>query len=343
MINFDPMIFRIADFWEWDNRKELILSPKYQRRRVWSEKAKSYLIDTILRGLPLPKVFMKYSVDIETKKSFREIVDGQQRIATILSYLNDGFKVMRVHNKEYGGKYFSELDEKQKRSFWEFKISVDVLSLDDDTYILDIFARLNTYTATLKKQELLNSKYFGAFKQAVYSLGFRFKDFWVNNNILSERQIARMAEAEFTSELVIQLIDGINDRKSIESFYKKYDDDFPNEQKVKRLFVNNIDAIANIIGSELSETNFSSTHLFYTLFGVINELRSKKKLREKIFPRIKNALIEIDNILDTQPEELNSKYFSFYDASTKHVTDLKIRKIRHSFILNFIKQKAQIK
>ena len=92
MINFDPMIFRIADFWEWDNRKELILSPKYQRRRVSSEKAKSYLIDTILRGLPLPKVFMKYSVDIETKKSFREIVDGQQRIATILSYLNDGFK-----------------------------------------------------------------------------------------------------------------------------------------------------------------------------------------------------------------------------------------------------------
>ena len=340
MISFDPLIYRIADFWEWNSRKELVLSPKYQRRSVWSEKAKSYLIDTLIRGLPLPKIFMRYDVDMNTKKSIKEIIDGQQRTATILSFLNDGFKIMNVHNKEYGGKYFSELSEPVKKLIWEFKISVDVITSGDEPQILDIFARLNTYTVTLNRQELFNSKYFGAFKQAVYSVGFEFKNFWVNNNILTDNQIARMAEAECASELVIQILSGVNDRKVIESYYKKYDDEFLEEENVKDSFRMNIDLISEIIGYTLPKSNFSKKPLFYSLFGVIHELREKNKLNIKVIPKINSALLEIDNILEQKPEDIGQKFFRFYDASTKHVTDLKARKIRHEFLNKYISSKA---
>ena len=40
---------------------------------VWNEKAKSYLMDTIIRGLPIPPVFMRQKIDVTTKKTYREI------------------------------------------------------------------------------------------------------------------------------------------------------------------------------------------------------------------------------------------------------------------------------
>ena len=81
----------INDFREWDNKEELILAPEFQRRKVWSMKAKSYLIDTILKGLPIPSIHIRQKIDIRRKKTIREVVDGQQRIGAILDYIDDSF------------------------------------------------------------------------------------------------------------------------------------------------------------------------------------------------------------------------------------------------------------
>jgi Protein of unknown function DUF262 len=78
-----------------------VLNPAFQRRAVWNDKAKSFLIDTILRGKPIPKVFMRQQINASTKSSIREVVDLQQRLSTILSYVKDGFKVSKTQNEEY--------------------------------------------------------------------------------------------------------------------------------------------------------------------------------------------------------------------------------------------------
>jgi hypothetical protein len=44
--------YPISDFLQWQGMKQLELTPKFQRRDVWPAKAKSYLIDTILRKMP---------------------------------------------------------------------------------------------------------------------------------------------------------------------------------------------------------------------------------------------------------------------------------------------------
>ncbi len=44
MKNFDTRTYSISDFVEWDKSGLLELSPDFQRRSVWSDKAKSYLI-----------------------------------------------------------------------------------------------------------------------------------------------------------------------------------------------------------------------------------------------------------------------------------------------------------
>jgi len=185
---YEVRSYSINDFREWDERDELVLSPKFQRRRVWSEKAKSYLIDTILRGLPIPPIFIREKID-STKKTIREVIDGQQRLATILDYLNDGLKVLKIHNEDYGDLYFSELPEDIQNEILKYNLSVNIVQTPEDKEVLGIFARLNTYTVPLNKNELWNAKYFGLFKQTVHSLAHEYYTFWVETKILSDKKL----------------------------------------------------------------------------------------------------------------------------------------------------------
>ncbi|MGA1980568.1 MAG: DUF262 domain-containing protein [Sedimentisphaerales bacterium] len=335
MIRFASKHYCINDFREWDDRGELQLTPKFQRRAVWSDKARSFLMDTVICGYPISKIFMRHDIDPKTKKSIREIVDGQQRIRAILNYLKDGFKISKNHNEEYGGKYYSQLPLKVQKQILQHEISVDVLLGAEDTDVLDIFARLNTYTVKLNKQELINSKYFGLFKQSVYSLGYEYVNFWLKNKVLTEKEVARMGEAEFASELIIIVIDGLQDRKKIEDYYGKFDDVFGKRKYVSDQFKETIDTISEIMGENLSESNFSKKPLFYSLFGVIKELLPSK-IQKRDYPKILSALEKVDNILNSDIDDLSKKEYAFHDACTKHVTDLSRREVRHAFIKELI-------
>lgn len=59
MLDFGQREYSIRELYESYNRKEIVLSPKFQRRPVWEYKAKSYLIDSILKGLPIPRIFIR--------------------------------------------------------------------------------------------------------------------------------------------------------------------------------------------------------------------------------------------------------------------------------------------
>jgi len=341
--NFDSRPYCINDFKEWHERKELILAPFFQRRNVWSDKARSYLIDTILRGLPIPKIYMRHHIDPKTRKSVREIVDGQQRLRTILDFLNDGFKVLKTHNPTYGGLYFSQLPKNVQDDFLRYEISTDLILSSKDELVLDIFARLNTYTVSLNKQELINARYFGDFKQTVYYLGREFYRFWISNKILTHRQILRMGEAELTSELVVAMVGGIQSKNVVESYYKKYDDEFPMKKKIISEFKMVMDTLGGIFEDTLPSSNFHRKPQFYSIFCVIYDFmyglknspfKTKIKIKPMVYPRIRNAITKLDVIFDN-PDEY-PKYKEFIDACNRHTTNAPERKLRHKIIGKFI-------
>jgi hypothetical protein len=115
--------YRISDFVTWQRDGSLKLNPNFQRRPVWSKKAKSFLIDTIVRGLPVPIIFLRdLRADLKTFQPKRDVVDGQQRIRTILSFIDyqllpdydpqhDDFEIDKTHNKDLGGKRFHQLSQ----------------------------------------------------------------------------------------------------------------------------------------------------------------------------------------------------------------------------------------
>jgi hypothetical protein len=339
---FSTRNYSVRDFEEWNERGELVLAPKFQRREVWIGKARSYLIDTILRGKPIPKLYMRQNVDPRTRRTTREIVDGQQRLRTVLNFLKDGFKISRAHQEDYGGRCFSELDTDTQGDILKYEFVVDLLQDMPDPEVYDVFARINTYAEKLKPQELRNAKWFGEFKSSVYSLARECVTFLETNRIFSPKQILRMAEAEFISELLLAMEEGIRERKKgvIDKAYKDYDDRFANRSRHEKRFKEIIDIIGNILGDELPDLEFRAERFFYPLFCAVHHMQfglprlqaPRRTVRVGDYPRVKTVLEQVHEFIkktaasEKAHEELalsaeDRKFYEAYDEHWVHATN----------------------
>lgn len=333
---FNTRNYSTRDFEEWQSRGELVLAPRFQRREIWSDKARSYLIDTIIRGKPIPKIYMRQDINPETRRTTREIVDGQQRLHTVLSFIKDGFKISKAHHQDYGGKYFSGLDRQMQRDILKYEFVVDLLQDMPDNEVYDVFARINTYAEKLKPQELRNARWFGEFKSSVYLLANEFVTFLDKNKVFSAKQILRMAEAEFISELLLAIHEGIRERRKqlIDNAYKKYDDAFPNRRTHERRFRETMDVIGGILGEELPQLKFRAERLFYPLFCAVFHMKfglprlraPRGSLKVSDYPKLKTGLERIDQLIDRigaaeeahKAVNLSGEERKFYDAYNVH-------------------------
>jgi hypothetical protein len=306
--------YSVREFEEWNERGELVLQPKFQRRDVWTDKARSYLIDTVIRGKPIPKIYMRQDIDPKTRRVTREIVDGQQRLRCVLDFLKDGFKIIKTHNEQYGGKYFSQLDKETQLDILRYEFVVDLLRDMPDREVYDVFARLNTYSMTLNAQELRHSQYFGEFRTAVYGLANEFMTFWQRHRIFSDRQILRMVEAEFVSELLIAMSGGIRakSKPSIDIFYRDHDDRFPRRKTFEERFRQTIDAIGGIMGDTLAHSRLREPRLLYPLFCAVYHMQfelpeltcDRIPFKSSDYPKLRSALGKVDEIFLKREKEM---------------------------------------
>ena len=342
MRTFKPRAFSVSDFYSWYKDKQLVLNPDFQRRAVWSPQSKSNLVNTILLGLPLPIFFIRNKTDKDTRKVLREVVDGQQRLRAIFDFLDNGFRVNKSQSEEHGGKLFSELPEDVQTDFFEYELSVNALVDLSDNEVLDIFARLNSYGVRLNKQELLNAKYFGYFKQLAYALGLRYTTFWVDNKVFTTAKIVRMAEVEFVSDMLVVMLDGIQSQATFDKYYKTYDETFDERFKIEKRFCEIIDIIGNIFESELKSSEFSKTPILYSLFTALYHMKYNVKdfniksrdISIVDFPKIRAALNEIEEVFDK--DELTSEEQKFVVSCKKSTTDKASRVVRSRYIMSII-------
>ena len=136
MFNFNINRKTINEISTMFEKQDLIVDDTYQRRSVWNEKDKIRLIETILLNLIIPELFFwKAETDPETGASITHIVDGQQRIKAIYSFVNNEFKLKSQClldedvKKLYGNKFFKELDTEVKKEFWNYQLMIMMLML----------------------------------------------------------------------------------------------------------------------------------------------------------------------------------------------------------------------
>ena len=345
MKSYDSRTYSINDFVEWDKAKQLELNPRFQRRPVWTDKAKSFLIDTILRGKPIPKIFIRQKINVSTKTSTREVVDGQQRLRTVLSFIKDGFVVSKRQNPTHGGVLFSQLPEDVQAQVLAYELSVDLLINLPDSEVLDIFSRLNSYAVVLNEQEKINADHFGPFKVLADKIGHKYYDYWTNQGILTSKQIMRMLEVNLVADLLIAILEGIKSKKQVKRYYDTYEATFDHDtDALEADFDRVIGAIAALYPEGLVDTEFKRPHLFYSLFtavahrerGVPNlpaELRDTGSSAQAA----RSKLERVDEVFAAEdPATLTRDEQEFLQDSRRATTDEKVRSRRTLFLLTLM-------
>lgn len=137
-----------------------------QRQEVWKNKRKSLFIDSILKGYPVPPLYVVKTNETTLDSRGRTIsiydcIDGKQRCSTIHAFRNDELKLVGLEDAELNNKYYSELNEDQRDTFDSYTLSSYLLSDVDDDEIADMMSRLNngkpltnTEMARIKSKDL---------------------------------------------------------------------------------------------------------------------------------------------------------------------------------------------
>jgi hypothetical protein len=332
--------YRISDFLDWHKEKRLKLDPEFQRGSVWTPAARTFLIDTILRQLPIPKVYLRTKIDVESKKSVREVVDGQQRLRAILDFAEDEFALSK-RAEEFEGMRYSDLTQEKKTVFLSYPIAVDQLVNASTEDVLEVFARLNSYTVSLNEPEKRHAKFQGDFKFTVRAASRSWGTFWKDYNVLSTHDRVRMFDDSLTAEMFGVLLDGVKDggQKKIDALYKRYDKVF--DPGVIPKFDNTLKYIVENFGKSLIGTRlFKPTHLLmlyaavaYVKEGIpLGDLKQEEVNGLPTTPltdinKIKDNLLLLSATMenDTEPAEPLASFWKASRSSTQRIASRRVR------------------
>lgn len=155
--------------------EDLIISPEYQRAFRWDDEQKTRFIESVLLGIPIPPIFVA-----EDGEGKWELVDGLQRVSTILSFFgilknsnmnNFKLKESSLIKKILKGKDKNGISAKLSLSIKRSVCRVEILRWDsgfDMRY--ELFNRLNTGGSPLSEQEIRNCVYISEFNKVVNRL-----------------------------------------------------------------------------------------------------------------------------------------------------------------------------
>ncbi len=331
-VNYESVV--IQDLLNFHARDELNITPWYQRRAVWNEPQKAYLINTIVENKPVPSMYVRHTVDLDKEKSIKEVVDGQQRVRCILEFKADGFAAPHpAHAKPVN---YSELSKSEKTSFLLTPLSVGYLVNATDQDVIEIFARINSVAKTLNPQEKRNAQFSGSYKRFCLEQSIERLSLWRKLRIFTDNDIARMAEVQFVSDLIMNLKEGLQDFSAnrLTSYYEKYDTSFPDAPKIRkrldRLFSTLLDQNPDVIKG----TIFCTPQILFSLLLVMDRLPTIST------QKLSHCITDLDARVSAvksgeQPTALKTDAYEAFTSGNLH--RIKSRKKRENVIAAYFK------
>lgn len=160
-------IGKISDAWK---NRTLRPNEEYQRGVSWSTNQKKLLIDSILRGYPLPRFYLHQkearTLTGDPNITF-DVIDGQQRIVAIAEFTADNWNLFDMSDGDkiplpksirnlpcpWSGRTFSQLDEGLRSKFLDTEVPVVIITdIETPDEIRDLFIRLQAGTALTRQQ-----------------------------------------------------------------------------------------------------------------------------------------------------------------------------------------------
>lgn len=214
----------ITWFLDLNSRGLLDLSPPYQRKSVWTPKERRYFLDTVFNGYPCPPLFLYKSLSDDGVATYH-VVDGKQRLETIISFANNKITLSdEMQDENLAGKKWKTIDVEQKKRFWNYQLAVEMLDSVDNAAVKEIFDRYNRTSKNLERQELRHAKYDGWFVTTAEEEAK--KQEWRELGLVTTANARRMKDVQFISELMLILlkqdISGF-DQDELDEYYARYD------------------------------------------------------------------------------------------------------------------------
>jgi len=314
----------------------LIPRPDFQRRLVWNNKDKSSFLGTVLLNYPFPEVYVAVgTVDVETGKGTELLVDGQQRLTTLLQYFTGSPDLVL-----YGGvKSYADLTKEEKEAFLQYDVVVRDLGLVEIEVLRNVFQRINATRYALNAMEIHNSRFEGEFK--AFGEQFAQRPFFESHRVFSASEIRRMQDARFALIVACTALSTYFNRDDeLEEYLRRYNDEFPMRTELER----ELDAVLELV----DQMNFPAQSRLWKkadLFTAIIEVHSAMFKRQKQFSPLSVAeqlttfYSQVDNMdFHGDPESDPSRY---YKASLQATNDRSSRVTRGEIIRGRLEASVQ--
>lgn len=179
-VDFNSYDLSVKELISMVNDGLIDIAPDYQRQFRWDEERQSSLIESLFLGIPVPSLFMATNAD-----GTWELIDGVQRVSTILSFAGTNEDRKRIGRKDtkplkltglkkltlFNEKTYEELSFDIQNKFRLTSLKITTLSDKSDKAVrFDLFERLNRGGVTLSDQEIRACVYRGHFNDFLQEL-----------------------------------------------------------------------------------------------------------------------------------------------------------------------------
>lgn len=162
-----PSGVSVQEIYRRYRENQIVVNRKYQRKLVWSETEKVCLIDSILKGYPIPLIlFAEYAG--EDGRTYYEVLDGMQRLNAIVGFLENEYPVnqkyfdikqlARVQQAESEGLFVGYHGEAVHTpqicaNLLDYQLAVTSYKVESEENVFEIFRRINSGGRQLSSQE----------------------------------------------------------------------------------------------------------------------------------------------------------------------------------------------
>jgi len=268
------------------------MKPPFQRNPVWITPQKSYLIDSILNGYPVPELYMQEFID-EQGNERHVVVDGQQRIRACLEFIEGRFSLNEEETPTWGNMKFEDLSPNDKKRIFGYTFIVRILPDIPDEEIRGIFQRINKNVVALNAQELRQATYWGPFLKTMQEVSNY--SYWSTSGVFTPLNIRRMMDIEYVSELSIATLHGHQNKKeTLDKYYLEYEEEFDSKDDLISIFQAVLFEIEQIY-PDIKNTRWKKKTDFYSLFVFLASKSKYLPLNSQTRREIRDALDNFAN------------------------------------------------